>query len=205
VNASNTSDVLQVATNSSGNAARFTGNVVVTGNLTVSGTVAKGGGTFKIDHPLDPENKVLYHSFVESPEMKNIYDGIAALDAGGEAIVTLPDWFQALNGQCRYQLTAIGAPAPGLYIAEEVTNNQFKIAGGKPGMKVSWQVTGNRHDPYARKNPVVTEVWKSEKERGKYIHPEVYGVQPEKDAHLLQSIQADNLQNLPSSSESPGQ
>ncbi|HEY3242950.1 MAG TPA: hypothetical protein VGM03_06310, partial [Phycisphaerae bacterium] len=42
------------------------------GNVNVTGTLSKGFGTFKIDHPLDPENKYLYHSFVESPDMKNI-------------------------------------------------------------------------------------------------------------------------------------
>jgi hypothetical protein len=50
------------------------------GNVSVSGSLSKGGGSFKIDHPLDPANKYLYHSFVESPDMKNIYDGVATLD-----------------------------------------------------------------------------------------------------------------------------
>ncbi|WAC02029.1 hypothetical protein N7U66_19830 [Lacinutrix neustonica] len=51
----------------------FTGNMTITGDLNVTGNIAKGGGTFKIDHPLDPKNKYLVHSFVESPEMMNIY------------------------------------------------------------------------------------------------------------------------------------
>src|SRR5262245_8440898 len=46
-----------------GLAGYFAGSVQITGNL------AKGGGSFKIDHPLDPENKYLYHSFIESPDM----------------------------------------------------------------------------------------------------------------------------------------
>jgi hypothetical protein len=176
VNAANTSDALQVVTNSSGNAARFTGNVVINGNLTVSGTVAKGGGSFMIDHPLDPKNKILYHSFVESPDMKNIYDGVVSLDASGEAVVTLPNWFEALNGDFRYQLTSIGAPGPELYIAEEIKDNRFKIAGGKPGMKVSWLVTGIRHDPYAEKHRIQVEVDKAPADRGTYLQPDVYGV-----------------------------
>ncbi len=197
VNAANTSDALQVVTNSAGNAARFTGNVVVNGNLTVSGTVAKGGGSFMIDHPLDPENKILYHSFVESPDMKNINDGVVKLDDKGEAWVELPEWFEALNGDFRYQLTAIGAPGPGLYIAEEITENRFKIAGGKPGMKVSWMVTGIRHDPYAEKHRIQVEVEKSEEQRGHYLHPDAYGVKvvqevlkheaPASDSKTLQS------------------
>ncbi len=166
VNAANTSDALQVSTNSSGNAARFTGNVVISGNLTVSGTVAKGGGSFKIDHPLDPENKYLYHSFVESPDMMNIYNGNVTLDHSGAAVVTMPDWFQALNMEFRYQLTPIGAPGPNLYIAQEIEGNQFRIAGGSAGAKVSWQVTGIRHDPYANAHRIPVEQAKPADERG---------------------------------------
>lgn len=175
VNAANTSDALQVVTNSAGNAARFTGNVVVNGNLTVSGTVAKGGGSFMIDHPLDPKNKILYHSFVESPDMKNINDGVIILDSKGEAWVQLPNWFEALNGDFRYQLTAIGSPGPNLYIAEEVNNNRFKIAGGIAGMKVSWMVTGIRHDPFAMKHRIQVEVEKTPEQKGHYLQPDAYG------------------------------
>ena len=61
--------------------------------------------------------------------------------------MNLPDYFQAFNGDFRYQLTAIGAPGPNLYIAEEISGNRFKIAGGKAGSKVSWQVTGYVRTP----------------------------------------------------------
>jgi len=145
------------------------------GNVNVNGTLSKTAGSFKIDHPLDPANKLLYHSFVESPDMKNIYDGIAALDSNGEAIVTLPSWFEALNGDFRYQLTAMGAPGPNLYIAQEISNNRFKIAGGAQGMKVSWQVTGIRHDAYANAHRIPVEVDKPAELRGHYISPEELG------------------------------
>src|SRR5207245_377138 len=109
------------------------GDVDIAGNLHVGGTLTKNAGSFRIDHPLDPENKYLYHSFVESPDMKNIYDGVVILDASGEAVIEMPKWFEALNESFRYQLTAIGRPSPGLYIAEEISNNHFKIAGGTAG------------------------------------------------------------------------
>ncbi len=165
----------------SGLAGKFYGDVQIVpgnqtpGNLSVSGMLSKGGGSFKIDHPLDPENKYLYHSFVESPDMKNIYDGVATLDTNGEAVVRLPEWFEALNGNYRYLLTAIGAPAPGLYVAEKLSHNQFKIAGGAPGLEVSWQVTGIRQDAYANANRIKVEVDKPEHERGTYLHPEALG------------------------------
>lgn len=153
-------------------------NLRVWESLRVTGMIYKDGGGFKIDHPLDPENKYLYHSFVESPDMKNIYDGVIELAENGEAWIELPDWFETLNCDFRYQLTPIGVPGPNLYIAEEVSDNRFKIAGGDPGMKVSWQVTGTRQDPYAVAHPIVPEEDKSLEERGYYLHPELYG-QPE--------------------------
>jgi len=148
------------------------------GKVHVAGSLSKMSGSFVIDHPLDPANTYLYHSFVESPDMKNIYDGVATLDADGEAVVELPAWFEALNQEFRYQLTAIGASAPDLYVAKEIQSNRFTIAGGKPGMKVSWQVTGIRHDPWAEQHRVQVEVEKSAQERGKYLYPAGYG-QPE--------------------------
>lgn len=133
------------------------GNGSFAGNLNITGNVSKGSGSFKIDHPLDPANKYLSHSFVESPDMMNVYNGLAALDAHGSAWVELPDYFQALNSHYRYQLTSIGQPGPNLYIAKEVSGNRFKIAGGKPGGKVSWQVTGIRQDAYANAHRIAVE------------------------------------------------
>ena len=149
------------------------------GDVAVAGTITKAGGSFKIDHPIDPSNKYLYHSFVESPDMKNIYDGIAALDAAGEATVELPEWFGALNRDFRYQLTCIGGFAP-VYIAAKISNNRFRIAGGLPGMEVSWQVTGIRQDPWANAHRIPVEEDKSEAERGYYLHPELFGQSAEK-------------------------
>jgi len=156
---------------------------VFEGNVQVIGTLSKSSGSFKIDHPLDPANKYLLHSFVESPDMINLYNGNVVLEANGEAVVELPDWFEALNKDFRYQLTCLGGFAP-VYIADEIENNRFKIAGGKPGLKVSWQVTGIRHDPYAEKNRIPVEKEKRAFERGRYLHPEVYGQPPEKSIQM---------------------
>jgi hypothetical protein len=152
-----------------------TGVLEVRGDVRISGSLSANSKAFKIDHPLDPGRKYLTHSVVESPEMLNIYNGTALLDAEGEAVVQMPDWFEALNRDFRYQLTAIGAPGPNLFIAQEVAQNRFKIAGGKPGTKVSWQVTGVRHDAYAKIHPIRVEEDKPEAERGRYLHPEAFG------------------------------
>jgi hypothetical protein len=153
------------------------GNITVTGNLTVTGSIFKGGGGFMIDHPLDPENKYLYHSFVESPDMKNVYDGNVATDASGEATVTLPDYFEAINRDYRYQLTVIGQFAQAI-VSSEIKDNRFSIKTDKPNVKVSWQVTGIRKDPYAEQNRIPEEVDKAANEKGKYLHPTEWG-QPE--------------------------
>ena len=155
-NATGGGTALVATASGSGIAAKFTGPVKITGNLTVTGTVSKGGGSFRIDDPIDPEHKYLYHSFVESPDMMNIYNGVVTLSHRGDAVVKLPEWFQALNRDFRYQLTCIGGFAP-VYIAREVSGNQFKIAGGHAGMKVSWQVTGIRKDTFANEHRIPVE------------------------------------------------
>ncbi|MBK7499714.1 MAG: hypothetical protein IPI19_11565 [Ignavibacteriales bacterium] len=145
------------------------------GNVNVTGTLSKGGGSFKIDHPLDPTNKNLYHSFVESPDMMNIYNGNIVTDGSGYATVTMPDWFEALNIEFRYQLTVIGDFAQAI-ISQKIQNNQFIIRTDKPGIEVSWQVTGIRHDKFAEKYRIPVEEYKTGKEVGKYLHPDAYGV-----------------------------
>jgi len=148
------------------------------GNVQVSGSLSKGGGSFRIDHPLDPENKYLYHSFVESPDMKNIYDGIATLDASGSAVIEMADWFEALNRDFRYQLTALDASMPGLFVAETMREGRFVISGGLPGARVSWMVTGVRQDAWAETHRIPVEESKPASERGRYLHPEAWGLPP---------------------------
>jgi len=150
------------------------GNVNFTGNLNITGTLSKGSGTFKIDHPLDPANKYLYHSFVESPDMMNIYNGNIITDESGLATVTMPDWFEALNQDFRYQLTVIGQFAQAI-VSSEISHNQFTIRTDKPNVKVSWQVTGIRHDAYANAHRVQVEEEKPTQDKGHYLHPELFG------------------------------
>src|SRR5271157_807228 len=156
----------------SGAAGIFDGDVFVNGDL------EKLSGSFKIDHPLDPANKYLYHSFVESPDMMNIYNGNVVTDANGDAIVPLPEWFETLNRDFRYQLTVIGQFAQAIVTAE-VANHEFGIKTDKPGVKVSWQVTGIRQDPWANAHRIPVEEEKDARDRGHYIRPELYGAPEE--------------------------
>ncbi len=102
----------------------------VASNTHIVGSLIKGGGSFKIDHPIDPENQYLYHSFVESPDMMNVYNDNIRLDSSAEAWLELPGYFETLSREFRYQLTAVGQPGPSLFGASEVEFNQFKISGG---------------------------------------------------------------------------
>lgn len=136
--------------------------------------IVGGLKAFQIDHPLDPANRYLMHACIESDEMKNLYDGIVVLDQNGDATVQLPDWFEALNHEFRYQLTCVGGFAQ-VYVAEEIRDGRFKIAGGRSGLKVSWQVSGVRKDAFAQAYRVPVEPLKAEHERGRFLHPELYG------------------------------
>jgi hypothetical protein len=156
---------------SSGYAGYFSGKVQIDGNLSATGVKS-----FKIDNPLDPANQYLYHYAVESPQVQNLYDGNVVLDAQGEAVVQLPDYFSAVNtGDYRYSLTPIGAPMPNLYVAEEIQGNTFKIAGGVAGKKVSWTVYGQRNDPWLRDHPQPDVAPKPAGEAGTYLYPQGYG------------------------------
>lgn len=145
------------------------GNVYVSENLIVS-----GNKSFIIDHPQNPSEKFLYHFNAEGPEPFNIYRGSVILDENGSASVSLPDYFESINIDFTYHLTPVGKWAP-VYIAEEIKGNQFLISGGEPGLKVSWQVTAVRNDPWVRDKGYQAEVEKPQSEKGTYIYPEGYG------------------------------
>ena len=168
------------------------------GDVEVSGTLSKGGGSFKIDHPLDPANKYLYHSFVESPDMMNIYNGNIATDQNGEAVVELPDWFEALNKGFRYQLTVIGTFAQAI-VAEKVKGNRFTIRTSEPNVEVSWQVTGIRKDAFADRHRIPVEQVKPEIERGYYLHPDAFDQPAERSIEFAR--QADAMRQLKAASE----
>jgi hypothetical protein len=165
----------------SGLAGLFDGEVRVYGDLRVIEdlfvyqTLSGPDKQCKIDHPLEPENKFLIHACVESSERVNIYRGSVRLNTRGEATIRLPKWTQAFNTEFEYQLTPIGAPAPDLHVATEISDSRFKIAGGPPGIRVSWQITGVRADAYATQHPMRVEVPKRGAERGTYLHPVEHG------------------------------
>jgi hypothetical protein len=169
-------------------AAYFDGAVEVVHDLHVNGTVFKGAGAFRIDNPLDPGHSYLQHSFVESPKMMNVYDGNVTTDAKGFATVQLAKWFQALNKDFRYQLTIVGSRGWRARVVKEIAHNRFTIQTDVAKVKVSWQVTGVRHDPYANAHRIQVVVPKEGSADGKYLHPGLYGQPQSKGETSLQGI-----------------
>jgi len=164
-----------------------TGKVVVDGDFTVLGVKA-----FTIDHPLDPENKLLMHVAAESNEVINFYSGNITTDASGKATVSLPDYFEAINKDYRYQLTVVGGTFAQAIISKEVSNNKFEIATNQPNVKVSWEVKGVRNDNRMKKNPFVAEQLKTPTQKGKYYDPASYNLPESKgisyDSNLSSSL-----------------
>jgi hypothetical protein len=156
------------------------------GNVSINGAVHTSSiGAIRFDDPGDPANKTITHPFVGSSEMKNIYDGVVSLGPSGAATVELPSWFETINKDFRYQLTALGTPQAGLFISREVADNQFTIAGGVPGARVSWQVTGVRRDPWAASHAITVQEDKPPSEKGLYIVPELYAQPKTKSSEAL--------------------
>jgi trimeric autotransporter adhesin len=148
------------------------------GDIYVNGDVSNESIHTRIDHPLDPANQYLVHSSVGSSEMKNMYDGTITTDASGQAVVELPDWFESLNRDFRYQLTVIGQFAQAI-VAEKIADHHFTIRTDKPNVEVSWQITGVRQDAWANAHRTPVEQQKNARERGHYLHPELYGAPEE--------------------------
>jgi trimeric autotransporter adhesin len=65
-------------------------------------------------------------------------------------------------------------------VAEKVRGNRFVIQTSKPGVEVSWQVTGIRHDAWANAHRIQVEEVKSPDEQGHYLHPQLFGTGEEK-------------------------
>jgi hypothetical protein len=111
---------------------------------------------------------------VESNERLNIYVGEVTTDSEGVARVTLPSYFDSLNRDFGYQLTVIGQLAQAV-VSDEILENAFSIKTDVPNVRVSWQVTGIRRDPWAEAHPLEVEPPKPDHEVGTYLHPEAHG------------------------------
>jgi hypothetical protein len=157
-------------------AAFFNGTVGGLANFELTGAMQ-----LLIDHPLDPENKTLSHSAVESPESICLYRGKVYLD-DAKATVRLPDYFAALTkeDEATVYLTPIGEePFPTSYIWEEAYTSLTIF--GAPSAEVAYLVLAARDDPaiHLFSRPVEEAKGEGNFERGKLLSPEAFGKPPE--------------------------
>jgi len=141
------------------NSAAFTTSHTVGPNQVRAAAFSTGTLVFTMDHPDDPMNKILNQHAMGSDEAILFYRGTVILDAGGKAVVNLPNYFNKINRNPMIQLTGVGSPDV-VYVADKIKDGHF-VVGGKPGMEVYWAVTAERTDIHARiayvKTPVVQE------------------------------------------------
>jgi hypothetical protein len=171
----NSSPALEVSNLGPGLGASIRGSVKITGNLTVTGSMSAAAKNFKIDDPIAPRRRYLVHTAIESPLAENVYDGNVTTDGRGFATVHLPPYFSAANTDPRYQLTVIGSFAQAVIWKPE-HHNRFVVRTDRPWVKVSWQVSGVRDDPYARTHREPAQQLKPPAARGHLLHPGAYGV-----------------------------
>ena len=125
------------------------------GNLTISGSLSKGSGSFKIDHPLESKSNShnLVHSFMEGPQADLIYRGKVTL-VDGEAIVNIDTvsnmtegTFVALNTntQC-FTTNETGWDL----VKGSLSGNTLTITSqdNTSTDTISWMVVGERHDQH---------------------------------------------------------
>lgn len=147
--------------------------VYAQGNLGASGTKS-----FRIDHPLDPLEKYLYHYSAEGPEPQNFYNGNVLTDGEGCAWVELPSYFSAINRNFRYTLTVVDDSDDTEFVmakvAKKIQGNRFKIRTSKARVQVSWRVDADRNDRWVQAHGAPVEVEKTGSERGRYSEPDLY-------------------------------
>jgi len=169
----------------------FNGDVRVIGNL----------NNFKsldvvIDHPEDPTGAYLTQAAVLAPERTTMTRGSVILDSAGEAWVEVPSWFAVVACDLTYHLAPIGGPMPALHVADELDGRRFRVAGGVAGLKVSWQLSGTRDDPWAQDHPHQSDTPKPEDEDGTYVYPEGWGAGEERS---LDRVMEEELPPVPRS------
>ncbi len=148
-------------------------SATIDGNVSISGSLSKGSGTFLIDHPLDPDNKDLVHGFVESPKYELIYrgkvqlvDGVAEVDI--DAMCDMSEGtFGALTQNAEVtslcNLTGFARVKP-----TKIIDGKFTIvAEEKVSDEISWVVVAERADYFI----VNGDRWTDEKGR---LIPEHY-------------------------------
>lgn len=153
------------------------------GGVQISGYLTKSGGGSRTDHPQYPGTKLLNHHFAESDEMLQIYRVVGTLDKDGHAVLVLPDYFASANRNIEAQVSGRYECMAGLKF--RVIGNEVHVTRGVPGEDVLAVVTGARADAWALANNPGNVIEKTAEERGKYLHPELFGHPPERGMNYV--------------------
>jgi len=127
----------------------ISGTCYIGGNCNITGSLSKGSGTFVIPHPdpLKPQWK-LRHSFVESPTRGDNLYRYQVETRGGEASVSLPEYFKYLNENPQVWVSPLRGHGSGSGIIDvEMTRVTLDVS------QDGWYnvlIIGTRKDPIAR-------------------------------------------------------
>jgi hypothetical protein len=122
-------------------------------SCTVVGSLSKGSGSFKIDHPLKPDTHHLVHSFIEGPQADLIYRGKATL-INGKVTVNVDAAAGMTEGTfavlCREVQCFTSNESDWDAVRGVVAGNILTIECQNPNSSatVSWMVIGERKDKH---------------------------------------------------------
>tara|TARA_S200002703_G_scaffold158775_1_gene170037 strand:+ start:87 stop:1196 length:1110 start_codon:yes stop_codon:yes gene_type:complete len=127
----------------------------VSGNVSISGSLSKGSGSFKIPHPLESKRDThnLVHSFLESPQADLIYRGRVDL-VDGLATVNIDMASGMTNGTfnvlCRDVQSFTTNESGWTAVRSSVDGNILTIEAQDSACtdSISWMVVGERKDPH---------------------------------------------------------
>lgn len=145
---------------------RSTGAILTPTEVTiyVLGTLYKGAGNFLIDHPLDPTNRNLIHSFVEGPKADLIYRGEVTL-SNGRASVSIDatnrmsvGTFEALTRHAEAQVW-VQNDTSWEPVRGRVVGGTLEIECKDPASTdtISWLVVAERADPFIKHSTMTDE------------------------------------------------
>ena len=145
------------------------------GDVFVSGDLDMTTAAVAVDHPDDPGGQWYRRALVGAFEEVTVISGNARTGAGGRVAVRVSDLFARMHKDFRYQLTPLGETSK-LFVSRQLTGGRFTIQADRAGLDVSWQITGVRNDPAAKRFAVTSR--KTGGQRGRYVAPELYGQPP---------------------------
>jgi hypothetical protein len=138
-------------------------DIFLRGDVTVSGALSKGSGSFDIPHPTRGGDWRLRHSFIEGPRADNIYRGTVTLDASGTTTIDLDEdsgmtdgTWEALNTNSWSMVASSG---------NAVTwdlDGKILTIDGPEGAQCNWMIMAERHD-----QTVID--WKATNDQGQLI------------------------------------